>query len=149
VEHDAATVVSELATNALLHARTDFTLTLELQADQLRIALADGSSAAPRVRRFSDTEATTGRGLKMVAALAQAWGIDPADNGKSVWCAVRLPSRTGEPRTETSIGSASTRDGSAVEPPSTAYDNHHGGRPTVPGLLSRQQVTHVRRWISV
>ena len=91
LEDDVRVVASELATNALLHARTAFTLTLTLTHDRLRLSMADGSPAQPRVRRFDTTDSTTGRGLRMVAELAQAWGVEKDGEGKAVWCEFHLP----------------------------------------------------------
>src|SRR4051812_20415725 len=85
-------VASELATNALLHARTQFTLTLTLDGDRLRLTMADGSATRPRMRRFNSAEATTGRGLRMVAQLSHAWGVEKDGHGKAVWCEFRVPS---------------------------------------------------------
>jgi anti-sigma regulatory factor (Ser/Thr protein kinase) len=92
LEDDVQVVASELATNALLHARTEFTLGLVLDGDRLRVTLADGSAVQPRMRRFDSTESTTGRGLRMVAELAQAWGVQKDGVGKAVWCEFRVAS---------------------------------------------------------
>ena len=92
LEDDVRVVASELATNALLHARTDFTLGLTLDGDRLRVTLTDGSAVQPRMRRFDSTESTTGRGLRMVAELAQSWGVDRDGVGKAVWCEFRVAS---------------------------------------------------------
>lgn len=81
----AALLVSELAANALLHARTDFTVVVEvLPGGGARIAVSDGSPAPPRSRRYGD-EATTGRGLHLVGDLARGWGVDRRPDGKTVW----------------------------------------------------------------
>ena len=80
-----ALLVTELAANALLHARTDFTVVLEaLPGRAARIAVSDGSRALPRARRYGD-EATTGRGLRLVADLSRGWGVEAAEHGKTVW----------------------------------------------------------------
>jgi anti-sigma regulatory factor (Ser/Thr protein kinase) len=92
LEDDVRVVASELATNALLHARTEFTLGITLDGDLLRLTLADGSAAQPRMRRFDSAESTTGRGLRMVAELAQAWGVEKDGAGKAVWCEFRIVS---------------------------------------------------------
>jgi anti-sigma regulatory factor (Ser/Thr protein kinase) len=92
LEDDVRAVASELATNALLHARTRFTLTLTLDGDTLRLTMADGSPTHPRMRRFDSTESTTGRGLRIVAQLTQAWGVEARGEGKEVWCEFRLQS---------------------------------------------------------
>ncbi len=87
---DACTVVSELATNAVLHARSDFTVTLVLHERHVRIAVADRSPSRPRPSRLRDQAATTGRGLHMVAALSSGWGIEGRQPGKVVWCDLPL-----------------------------------------------------------
>ena len=106
LDDDVRAVTSELATNALLHARTPFTLTLTLDGDLLRLTLADGSTGRPRMRRFDSAESTTGRGLRMVARLTQAWGVRDQLGGKAVWCDFRLPGVDERPVTGTSRGTA-------------------------------------------
>lgn len=83
---DAATlVVSELATNAVLHARSDFTVVIAVEpGGALRLEVADGSQAQPAPRRYSNG-ATTGRGLSIVDDLAVDWGVDTTPRGKRVW----------------------------------------------------------------
>lgn len=82
---DTATLlVSELVTNAILHARSDVTVTVRRDTEQLRVAVSDTGEGLPQVRRATDT-ATTGRGLALVDACALAWGVDPGSAGKSVW----------------------------------------------------------------
>lgn len=85
LDDDVRAVASELATNAVLHARTPFTVTLTLAGDRLRLTLADGSARRPRVRRFDNAESTTGRGLKILTELAETWGVDDDGRGKAVW----------------------------------------------------------------
>jgi anti-sigma regulatory factor (Ser/Thr protein kinase) len=75
---------SELVTNAVLHARTELTLTLELHANRVRISVQDRSSAPATLRHYR-ADALTGRGLGVVAALSDNWGISAADDGKVVW----------------------------------------------------------------
>lgn len=87
---DAILVVSELVTNALLHARTPMTLTLGDEGpDAVRIAVDDGSPQPPQERRFS-VESGTGRGLRLLDSLAAEWGVERHDGGKTVWCVVPL-----------------------------------------------------------
>jgi anti-sigma regulatory factor (Ser/Thr protein kinase) len=81
---DAATLVSELATNALLHARTTFTVEVQLLGEVVRIGVVDLSAAAPRVRDYG-SDATTGRGMRLVATMATRWGVERNDDGKMVW----------------------------------------------------------------
>jgi anti-sigma regulatory factor (Ser/Thr protein kinase) len=75
---------SELVTNAVLHARTELTLTLELRRDRVRISVSDHSQAPASLRHYR-ADALTGRGLGVVAALSDNWGISAAADGKVVW----------------------------------------------------------------
>jgi len=88
---DALLVISELVTNAVRHAGTAGTLELELgqTGECLRVSLADGSATAPRVRR-PRTAAEDGRGMRILAALSDRWGIEPHLGGKRVWWEVDL-----------------------------------------------------------
>jgi two-component sensor histidine kinase len=78
----AVLVVSELATNAIVHAGGILSLYLRQHDCHLRIEVADASPALPRPAKVS---LTSGRGLKMVEALATAWGSEPQPWGKIVW----------------------------------------------------------------
>lgn len=84
----AALLISELSANCTLHARTSFTVRVELVADQVRLAVSDGSRRAPAVRDYG-SDATTGRGLRMVGELSAEWGVDLHEGGKTVWAVVR------------------------------------------------------------
>ena len=81
---DATIVASELATNAVLHARTDFTVRLTWQAGALRVSVRDENQAMP-VRGHPSPTTVTGRGLLLVDAICRRWGIDVESGGKSVW----------------------------------------------------------------
>ena len=87
--HDAAMVVTELVANAVDHARTSSTLTVDLDDRGLRLAVRDASpDSAPRPRPV-DPAAPRGRGLQMVDALADSWGVTPHTDGKTVWAVLR------------------------------------------------------------
>lgn len=79
-----ATVVSELVTNAILHARTAFLVTVILKGETIRVAVRDNSAALP-VRRDYQNLQPTGRGLHIVEALADRWGVAEEPEGKTVW----------------------------------------------------------------
>ena len=82
---DTATLlVSELVTNAIMHARTDVELRVVTGRARLRVEVSDGSLAQP-VRRRRTALVATGRGLGMVESLASRWGVQQTRRGKTVW----------------------------------------------------------------
>jgi hypothetical protein len=83
----APQVLSELATNAALHARSPFTVTLQLAEECLLLEVTDASPRLPRARNYAP-DATTGRGMAMVDALSVAWGSTQGPTGKTVWARV-------------------------------------------------------------
>jgi anti-sigma regulatory factor (Ser/Thr protein kinase) len=80
-------LTSELVTNVVLHARTEFTVRLRRLHGSLRVEVVDGSLASPRKAHVidDDVEGATGRGLLLVEALAVNWGVAPTHAGKTVW----------------------------------------------------------------
>ena len=80
-------VVSELATNAAVHAGTPYTVGVEVRGDEVRIEVVDGSGVAPLIRGRSSRR-QRGRGLLLVDRLASSWGSAPTRGGKTVWCVV-------------------------------------------------------------
>jgi anti-sigma regulatory factor (Ser/Thr protein kinase) len=81
---DAALIVTELATNAVLHASSGFTVDVSSSPDAVRIAVHDASPTRPEPRGVT-LVATSGRGLGIVAALANQWDVESIDAGKTVW----------------------------------------------------------------
>lgn len=86
----AALVVSELVTNAVLHADSSIKLRLVLAQECLRVEVHDASSVLPSDPDYG-ADALTGRGLHLVAMLAASWGAEPhPPDGKVVWCELEL-----------------------------------------------------------
>jgi anti-sigma regulatory factor (Ser/Thr protein kinase) len=86
-------LVSELVTNAVLHARTAISLVLLRDRESVRVEVSDTSASAPVQQHFSE-QAGTGRGLHLVEMLASSWGIDgPSAQGKTVWAEIDVPSQ--------------------------------------------------------
>ena len=93
---DVLLVASELAGNAVLHARPLPEGCLlggcERAGDRLRLVLVDGGSRSgshPRPREI-DLARPTGRGLAIVEQLAAEWGVDEAPGRTSVWAEISL-----------------------------------------------------------
>lgn len=95
----AVLLVSELVTNALLHARTPVKVVLDGDGDGVRVAVVDASPARPARRRHS-LQSGTGRGLLLVDQLAATWGVARRPPGKEVWFALAVDAdgaEVGEP----------------------------------------------------
>ena len=83
--HDVAElVVSELVTNAVVHAGTSVGLRITAEPGAVRVEVEDGSPRTPTRRTWTDT-AGTGRGLRIVDEHADRWDSHPTDGGKVVW----------------------------------------------------------------
>ncbi|MEV5309956.1 MULTISPECIES: ATP-binding protein [unclassified Streptomyces] len=79
----AELLVSELATNALLHSASRFRLTLSAAHGVLRCEVADAGRRVPQVLQAGTSE--SGRGIYLVDALARRWGCHQDGPGKTVW----------------------------------------------------------------
>jgi serine/threonine-protein kinase RsbW len=92
---DARLVVSELVANSLRYAGPldDHTIKVgwSMRPDVLRLSVTDGGSTtrAPSPRRPGEL-ATGGRGLKIVQALAERWGVDRKNGTTTVWAELAL-----------------------------------------------------------
>lgn len=82
---DAALLVSELVTNAVIHGRTSATVEVHRPADTLRVTVRDDNPALPAVGDSPDLNAESGRGLLIVSKTARRWGIEAGDGGKAIW----------------------------------------------------------------
>jgi anti-sigma regulatory factor (Ser/Thr protein kinase) len=80
-------MATELATNCVQHARTPFELKITDGRGQIRIEVRDTGPGRP-VPRSPTPEERTGRGLRIVEAMSDSWGIDPCSRGKTVWFTV-------------------------------------------------------------
>ena len=80
---EAVLLLSELVTNAILHAGTEIEVTLRLDDDGrvLRVEVRDGNPRLPAVRRYSVLSGT-GRGLSLVDSTASSWEVEPDRSGE-------------------------------------------------------------------
>ena len=80
-------LASELAANAVVHAGSPETVTVKYLGDVVRVEVDDRSPSVPTLAQ-ADDEDISGRGLLIVDALAESWGVDKRPPGKRVWCEV-------------------------------------------------------------
>ena len=80
----ALLLVSEIVTNALLHAGTEVDLAGHIEGDSVRLEVGDGSTHLPSRRRYAPTSGT-GRGLLMLESMVDDWGVTRREHGKVVW----------------------------------------------------------------
>jgi serine phosphatase RsbU (regulator of sigma subunit)/anti-sigma regulatory factor (Ser/Thr protein kinase) len=91
LEGDAALLLSELATNAVLHARSPFTVIARFDGAHLILEVGDGSQAQPRLGIRDDRGTPGGRGLMLIDTISSRWGILRTTNGKRVWFELPVP----------------------------------------------------------
>ena len=92
----AALLVSEVVTNALLHAGTPIDVRASLDRNRLRVEVSDRSVHAPVRRRYAAT-AGTGRGMLMLEQMVDDWGVRRHRDGKTVWFLLVAPGTSPEP----------------------------------------------------
>ena len=85
----AVLMVSELATNAVVHTSSPFDVGIDQLDHEVRISVTDHGEGTPLLRTAGPGD-TDGRGLGIVAAFAAAWGVDHAPHSKTVWFTVPL-----------------------------------------------------------
>ena len=91
IADDAALVTAELATNAVMHARSAFSVTVSRRDGVVRISVRDASTQVPRLRA-PDPFSGAGRGLRIVSSLASRWGTELLPRGKIVWAELTVRS---------------------------------------------------------
>ena len=89
VVDDAELLVSELVTNAVVHAQTSLEVSVHVGKTAVRVEVKDDSDALP-IARLPRDEAMGGRGLHLVEAIARSWGIERRELGKVVWFELAL-----------------------------------------------------------
>ncbi|PKV84146.1 ATP-binding protein [Streptomyces sp. TLI_146] len=138
---EAALGVTELLTNVHRHAQPDklCTVEIELLRDRLTVSVHDHDPRMPTVRS-ADPFATHGRGLAMIAAVSESWGVRPLGaSGKTVWftlpappSAVALPTR---PAYGTKPAAAQPIGPCLHKRPALVRAEGRGGHPRTPARL--------------
>jgi anti-sigma regulatory factor (Ser/Thr protein kinase) len=87
--HELLLVVSELVTNAVVHARSASQVVATHRRRRVRVEVYDNDVSPPVVRAPSTRDGGGGFGLTMVAAVSDRWGWEPTATGKRVWVEAR------------------------------------------------------------
>ncbi len=113
---DVVSVAAELVGNAVRHAtplpggviRVAWLVRLTADMQTVEVRVTDGgASTEPRVRTY-DSDSTDGRGLSIVAALAERWGFERDGLGQCVWARITHPSRERAAATSGSTATAAS-----------------------------------------
>jgi serine phosphatase RsbU (regulator of sigma subunit)/anti-sigma regulatory factor (Ser/Thr protein kinase) len=151
---DATLLVSELATNAVLHAGTDFEVAAQLLGDAVEVSVTDHhpTRTLPQPVLSVDEELEGGRGLFLTSSLAQMWGVDYTSTSKRVWFRLALPvGAVPAPRTT----APTVEDADLVPGVGTVRLDPHGvvswADDAAAGLLGRPSGNELvgRRWLSL
>lgn len=130
VYDDAVLLVSELVTNAVRYGHTIIVLRVRASPPGVGVAVADTGAPIPTDitghLTQPDPEATTGRGLAIIDALASAWGITPADPppGKTVW--FELHTGRAAPDHPQPVGRSASNAGAPAQPKPSSSDSPTG-----------------------
>ena len=87
---DAVLVLSELVTNAMVHAGAGCTIEVQHSNSRVRLEVRDGSPRAPIVVAVPPCD-VGGRGLHLVDVITEAWGWEHTADGKRVWAIINAP----------------------------------------------------------
>ena len=149
VAADAELVVSELVTNAALHGEAPITVRVFLDG-WVRVEVEDARRAAPIVPR-KNTEAMTGRGLAMVAALSSGWGMGlAAGGGKVVWAELGRNGARSEQASQPEVDiEALLAAWSEIEPGAGTYSVRLGAVSTELLLSAKAHIDNVVRELTL
>ena len=91
----AVLLVSELASNVTLHARTDLRVTVRFEGTSLWAEVKDWNTRIPQTWPVP-ADATSGRGLQLLDAVASRWGVESDPDGKTVWFSLTVDRPAGD-----------------------------------------------------
>jgi anti-sigma regulatory factor (Ser/Thr protein kinase) len=136
---DASLVLTELLSNAILHASplvgTTVRVTWALAAGWVEVAVSDGGGETEPQTQHPPPSATGGRGLAIVEHLCHSWGVHTGDHGTTVWAVMPAPEDAGPGLDAagqvTAPGRGTTGQGAPGPPPAAAapLTATYGDRP--------------------
>jgi len=132
VQDSVALMVSELSTNALVHAGGGFDLVVDRTEDSVFVSVSDRGDGTPALQSPESTE-PHGRGLRIVDALSDEWGTSaPSDRGKTVWFRISLRSpgtgRSGDRSAGSEMAGPEAPDQQPAGRPAETSTRSGGGR---------------------
>lgn len=113
-------LVSELAMNAVQHARTPFEVTVQVTGRMLRVEVADSGGGTAEAQPLPPATSPHGRGLFIVDRLSDAWGVSPARLGhsKNIWFTIDLSATTDRFHRQSAATEPQPLAGTPASPPS-------------------------------
>ncbi|HEX3840978.1 MAG TPA: ATP-binding protein [Acidimicrobiales bacterium] len=125
-----ALMVSELATNSLVHAATGFKIRIDRSDTRIRIEVSDVGGGQP-ILRSPATSDPHGRGLQIVKALADNWGTTerPEHSGKTVWFELSFPPEGRSGHVGSAGRSGRGREAGDPDPARLRGSSHHFASP--------------------
>ncbi|WP_435255720.1 ATP-binding protein [Streptomyces althioticus] len=146
--------VSELVSNIVTHVGvgTPASLALSTGGQRLRVEVHDPDSRALPTLVDAEADAEGGRGMALVAALADRWGVQVYDDHKVTWCefAVGASTATAAPDGEPSVERADALLDvyATLKPPACSYDRESGRvRRRVEEESVIEMITDFLRWL--
>lgn len=131
----AELMTSELATNSVRHARSDFELAILRSREEIRVEVSDHGQGQP-VPRSPTPREQSGRGLQIVQALSEDWGTIPSPGGKLVWFTLPLRTHASEHKFRSSRSSVSREKApERTHQPERSHEADPGPLPLPTGLL--------------
>ncbi|HEX4978147.1 MAG TPA: SpoIIE family protein phosphatase [Nocardioides sp.] len=132
----AVLAVSELVTNALVHAGTPSEVELDLGPETVRLSVRDShpERTLELVAGHPDADAEGGRGLLITAALAPTWGVRYTRTDKTVWLEFPVPEDLVLPPADPQSGTAAAAVPAGTRTPPTGATSTTGWPRAVPGL---------------
>lgn len=91
--HTVSLLVSELVTNALVHGGSAVAVELARQDDVVHVTVRDANGVDLPELRTPGPQEEGGRGLRLVSALTDRWGVGSDGDGKAVWFELTLGGR--------------------------------------------------------
>jgi anti-sigma regulatory factor (Ser/Thr protein kinase) len=88
-------LTDELVSNVVRHVAAPMTVRAICRPERIRVEVDDPSTERPRLMH-PDQETMRGRGILLVDALADEWGTDVHDAGKTVWFEIDVRTATDE-----------------------------------------------------